>query len=126
MNIFGRLTLESLPLHEPIVVGAFLGTAFAGAALFAVITRYRLWGYLWREWFTTIDRKRIPVGAKYTPIATVVDSTGKNYGDAAGLIELSGGGRILYLACNLQHDPDRGFAFIEATARFLIHASKKR
>jgi cytochrome o ubiquinol oxidase subunit 1 len=59
--VFGRLSLDALPLHEPIVVAAFIGTALAGAALLAAVTKYKLWGYLWREWFTTIDHKKIGI-----------------------------------------------------------------
>jgi cytochrome o ubiquinol oxidase subunit I len=59
--IFGRLSLAALPLHEPIVVATFVAVAIGGIALFAAITRYQLWGYLWREWITTIDHKRIGI-----------------------------------------------------------------
>jgi cytochrome o ubiquinol oxidase subunit 1 len=59
--IFGRLTLESLPFHEPILVATFAVVALGGAALFGAITYYRLWGYLWKEWFTSVDHKRIGV-----------------------------------------------------------------
>ena len=51
--IFGRLTLESLPLHEPIVVWTFVVVALGGVALVGALTYFRLWGYLWREWFTS-------------------------------------------------------------------------
>jgi len=60
-TLFGRLSLESLPLHEPIVVGTFIAVAFGAAALLAAITKYQLWGYLWREWFTSIDHKKIGI-----------------------------------------------------------------
>src|SRR5271166_6011284 len=59
--IFGRLTLESLPLHEPIIVGTFAVVAMGGLAVFGAVTYFRLWGYLWREWFTTVDHKRIGI-----------------------------------------------------------------
>lgn len=59
--IFGRLSLESLPFHEPILVATFAVVALGGAALVGAITYYRLWGYLWREWFTTVDHKRIGI-----------------------------------------------------------------
>ena len=59
--IFGRLNWGVLPLHEPLVVMAFIGTALAGAALLVAVTKYKLWGYLWREWFTTIDHKKIGI-----------------------------------------------------------------
>lgn len=59
--IFGRLSLESLPLHEPIVVATFCGVALGGVALVGALTYFRLWGYLWKEWFTTVDHKRIGI-----------------------------------------------------------------
>jgi len=59
--IFGRLTLASLPLHEPIVVYTFIGVALGGLAVLGAITYFRLWGYLWREWFTSIDHKKIGI-----------------------------------------------------------------
>ncbi|WP_315762746.1 cytochrome o ubiquinol oxidase subunit I [Sphingomonas sp. Y38-1Y] len=68
--IFGRLTLEALPLHEPIVVGAFVGTALLGLALLGLVTKYKLWGYLWTEWFTTVDHKKI--GIMYMILGTVM------------------------------------------------------
>ena len=60
-TIFGRLSLESLPLHEPILVGTFIAVAIGGFAVLGALTRYRLWGYLWREWFTSIDHKKIGI-----------------------------------------------------------------
>ncbi|CCB67938.1 cytochrome o ubiquinol oxidase subunit I [Hyphomicrobium sp. B1] len=59
--IFGRLTLESIPYHEPILVMTFIGVAIGGAVVLGAITYYRLWGYLWHEWFTSVDHKRIGV-----------------------------------------------------------------
>ncbi|RWE42739.1 MAG: cytochrome o ubiquinol oxidase subunit I [Mesorhizobium sp.] len=59
--IFGRLTLESLPLYEPIVVATFVAVALGGIALLGVITYFKLWTYLWREWFTSVDHKKIGI-----------------------------------------------------------------
>ena len=60
--IFGRLTLDSLPLHEPILVGTFVVVALGGARRCSPrLTYFRLWGYLWREWFTSVDHKRIGI-----------------------------------------------------------------
>src|SRR3984893_7285861 len=59
--IFGRLTLDAFPIHEPILVATFLGVALGGVAVFVAITYFRLWGYLWKEWFTSVDHKRIGV-----------------------------------------------------------------
>jgi len=59
--LLGRLNLEALPLHEPIVVATFAVVALGGAALVAALTYFRLWGYLWREWFTSVDHKKIGI-----------------------------------------------------------------
>ena len=59
--VFGRLTLDSFPIHEPIVLATFVVVASAGAALLAVLTWAGAWPYLWREWFTSVDHKRIGV-----------------------------------------------------------------
>ncbi|BBF71145.1 MULTISPECIES: cytochrome o ubiquinol oxidase subunit I [Sphingomonas] len=59
--IFGRLDWSSLPLHEPIVVGTFIMVMLGGLVVVAGITKYKLWGMLWRDWFTTVDHKRIGI-----------------------------------------------------------------
>jgi cytochrome o ubiquinol oxidase subunit 1 len=68
--IFGKLGLDSLPLHEPIVVGTFIGSAVLGLAVLAILTYYKLWGYLWKEWFTSVDHKKI--GIMYIVLALVM------------------------------------------------------
>ncbi|SDY54704.1 cytochrome o ubiquinol oxidase subunit 1 [Lysobacter sp. yr284] len=59
--IFGRLTWDSIPLHEPILLATFAMVAIGGIATVALLTRYKLWGYLWSEWFTSIDHKKIGI-----------------------------------------------------------------
>ncbi|MFT3977927.1 MAG: cytochrome o ubiquinol oxidase subunit I [Sphingomonas bacterium] len=59
--LFGRLTLDAIPYHEPILVATFAGVAVGGIAVLAALTYFRLWGYLWREWITTVDHKRIGI-----------------------------------------------------------------
>ena len=59
--IFGRLTIEAIPYHEPILIGTFIAVAIGGIALLALITKHKLWGYLWSEWFTSIDHKKIGI-----------------------------------------------------------------
>jgi cytochrome o ubiquinol oxidase subunit 1 len=68
--IFGRLTISELPLDEPIVVYTFIVVAILGVALFGAITYFKLWGYLWREWFTSMDHKRI--GIMYMALGLVM------------------------------------------------------
>src|ERR1700687_6451346 len=59
--IFGRLTLDAFPIHEAILVATFIVVAMGGIAVVGAISYFRLWGYLWREWFTSVDHKRIGV-----------------------------------------------------------------
>ncbi|VVE39951.1 cytochrome o ubiquinol oxidase subunit I [Pandoraea aquatica] len=59
--IFGRLTLEAIPYHEPILLATFAGVAIGGIVVLGAITYFKLWGYLWREWFTSIDHKKIGI-----------------------------------------------------------------
>ncbi|WP_409020328.1 cytochrome o ubiquinol oxidase subunit I [Brevundimonas vesicularis] len=58
--IFGRLDLNALP-HDPIVLSTFVVVVLGGLATLALVTKYRLWGYLWKEWFTTVDHKKIGI-----------------------------------------------------------------
>ena len=68
--IFGRLTLEAIPYHEPILVVTFLGVALGGIAVLALVTKFKLWGYLWTEWFTSVDHKKI--GIMYIILAIIM------------------------------------------------------
>ncbi|MDZ4319318.1 MAG: cytochrome o ubiquinol oxidase subunit I, partial [Phenylobacterium sp.] len=59
--IFGRLTPEALPLHEPILVVTMIVVLLGGVALLGALTYFKLWGDLWKEWFTTVDHKKIVI-----------------------------------------------------------------
>ena len=59
--MLGKLSLDAIPWHEPIIMGTGIMVALGGCVLLAVITRYRLWGYIWREWITTVDHKKVGV-----------------------------------------------------------------
>lgn len=68
--IFGRLTWDVLPLHEPIVVITFVIVAIGGLAVVGALTYFKLWGYLWKEWFTSVDHKK--VGIMYMVLGLVM------------------------------------------------------
>ncbi|MEH6785416.1 MAG: cytochrome o ubiquinol oxidase subunit I [Alcanivorax jadensis] len=59
--IFGRLTWDAIPFHDPIILATFAVVAVGGVAMLVALTRYKLWGYLWTEWFTSIDHKKIGI-----------------------------------------------------------------
>ncbi len=58
--LLGRLGLDAIPT-EPIVLVTFAGVATGGLALVAALTYFRLWSYLWKEWFTSVDHKKIGI-----------------------------------------------------------------
>ncbi|MBE94832.1 MAG: cytochrome o ubiquinol oxidase subunit I [Marinobacter sp.] len=68
--IFGRLSLESIPYHEPILVVTFIVAALAGLAVAGFITYKKFWGTLWRDWITSIDHKKI--GIMYIILAFIM------------------------------------------------------
>ncbi|QLE79457.1 cytochrome o ubiquinol oxidase subunit I [Francisella sp. Scap27] len=62
-------------LYEPvsqqlIILVMFIGISVGGVALLGGITYFKKWGYLWSEWFTTIDHKKI--GTMYVIVALVM------------------------------------------------------
>ncbi|KNY19326.1 cytochrome o ubiquinol oxidase subunit I [Methylobacterium sp. ARG-1] len=59
--ILGRFTIEQIPYHEPILQATFAGVAVVGLAVLGVITYFRFWGPLWRDWVTSIDHKKIGI-----------------------------------------------------------------
>jgi cytochrome o ubiquinol oxidase subunit 1 len=60
-TIFGRLGWESFPVHEPILLVTFIVVVILGLGIVGAVTKYRLWGYLWTEWFTSVDHKKIGI-----------------------------------------------------------------
>ncbi|MGK6306527.1 cytochrome o ubiquinol oxidase subunit I [Variovorax sp. DT-64] len=59
--IFGRLTWEAFPYHEPILVATFAAVVLGGLGIVGAMSYYRAWGTLWRDWITSIDHKKIGV-----------------------------------------------------------------
>ncbi|RUR53171.1 cytochrome o ubiquinol oxidase subunit I [Vreelandella populi] len=68
--MFGKLSLEAIPYHEPILVIAGLVGILGGAALLGALTYFRKWGWLWSEWFTSVDHKKL--GIMYFIVALIM------------------------------------------------------
>ncbi|HWZ46854.1 MAG TPA: cbb3-type cytochrome c oxidase subunit I, partial [Herbaspirillum sp.] len=68
--MFGKLTLDAIPYHEPIIMGTLAVVALLGALLLGAITYFGKWKYLWTEWFTSVDHKR--VGTMYIILALIM------------------------------------------------------
>ncbi|CAL4324685.1 Cytochrome bo(3) ubiquinol oxidase subunit 1 [Buchnera aphidicola (Eriosoma grossulariae)] len=59
--MFGKLTLSAIPYNEPIIMFTYLGIIFFTLFIISIITYFQKWQYLWLEWFTSVDHKRIAV-----------------------------------------------------------------
>ncbi|WP_160063320.1 cytochrome o ubiquinol oxidase subunit I [Psychromonas sp. L1A2] len=70
MSFLGKLSLDAIPYHEPILVFTMAAIAIGGIVLFTLITKYKKWGVLWRDWITSVDHKRL--GIMYIFVALVM------------------------------------------------------
>ena len=68
--LFGKLSLHAIPFNVPIILWTFVGTAILAVAVLGAITYMGKWGYLWREWLTSIDHKKI--GIMYLVLALIM------------------------------------------------------
>lgn len=70
MSFLGKLTLESIPYHEPIIMVTLAVVALIGVIIAALITKHKKWAVLWNDWFTSVDHKRL--GIMYIVLALVM------------------------------------------------------
>ncbi|NUA28538.1 cytochrome o ubiquinol oxidase subunit I [Cupriavidus basilensis] len=68
--MFGKLNLEAIPYHEPIIMGTLAAVILGGVALLGAVTYFGKWKYLWTEWICSVDHKRI--GVMYIIMALVM------------------------------------------------------
>ena len=61
MNFLGKLDWSAIPLDQPIPLAAAALIGFIMAGVLVWITVRGHWPYLWREWITSVDHKRIGV-----------------------------------------------------------------
>ncbi|HTW53221.1 MAG TPA: cytochrome o ubiquinol oxidase subunit I [Stellaceae bacterium] len=59
--MLGRLTLAAIPFNEPIPLITSLVVILIVLAVLGTVTVKGWWPYLWREWITSVDHKRIGV-----------------------------------------------------------------
>jgi len=59
--MLGKLSWDAIPFHEPIALVAGGGAVLGVLAVLAMITVKGWWPYLWSEWLTSVDHKRIGV-----------------------------------------------------------------
>lgn len=58
--MFGKLTLDAF-LHGPIETVPQLMVVAGAVGVVVFFTYFKLWGWLWREWITSVDHKKIAV-----------------------------------------------------------------
>jgi cytochrome o ubiquinol oxidase subunit I len=68
--MLGRLTLSAIPFDQPIIMGAFGFMGLVAISVMGVLTYSRKWTWLWTEWLTSVDHKKI--GVMYIMLAIVM------------------------------------------------------
>jgi cytochrome o ubiquinol oxidase subunit 1 len=66
---FGKLTLDALP-HEWFTIAGTAALFLGGLSAVALVTYYKRWRWLWRDWLTSTDPKKI--GIMYIVVASLM------------------------------------------------------
>jgi len=66
----GKLSWDAIPFDQPIVMGTLVVLGIAIVGILLLITIRGWWSYLWHEWITSVDHKRI--GVMYVIVALVM------------------------------------------------------
>src|ERR1700682_602348 len=59
--MLGKLSWAAIPFNQPIPMAASLGVIVGVLFVLGLVTWKGWWPYLWREWLTSVDHKRIGV-----------------------------------------------------------------
>jgi cytochrome o ubiquinol oxidase subunit I len=68
--MLGRLSLAAIPLNEPLPIISGAVVVLIILAVLGIITVKGWWPYLWREWITSVDHKRI--GVMYVALGLIM------------------------------------------------------
>ncbi|MCH9631687.1 MAG: Cytochrome bo(3) ubiquinol oxidase subunit 1 [Chlamydiae bacterium] len=69
MHFWGRLTIDAFK-HDWIEYAAGLSMVFGAIALIGLLTYLKRWKWLWNEWITSVDHKKI--GIMYLAVAFIM------------------------------------------------------
>jgi cytochrome o ubiquinol oxidase subunit 1 len=72
--MFGKLSWSAIPFDQPIPLITSVVLILAIAGVLALVTAKGWWPYLWREWITSVDHKRI--GVMYVLLGVVMLTRG--------------------------------------------------
>ncbi len=67
--LIGRLSLEYLPT-DPATIGAAIGMPLGALVVAGLLTYYKKWTWLWKNWLTSLDAKKI--GVMYIVVALLM------------------------------------------------------
>jgi cytochrome o ubiquinol oxidase subunit 1 len=70
MNLLGKLSWSQIPYDQPIIMGASGMVVLGVVLVLGWVTLKGYWPYLWREWLTSVDHKRI--GVMYIVLALLM------------------------------------------------------
>ncbi|AIO70401.1 cytochrome o ubiquinol oxidase subunit I [Burkholderia oklahomensis] len=68
--MFGKLTLSAIPFDQPIIMGAAAFMGLVVLAILGALTYTKRWKWLWTEWLTTVDHKKL--GVMYIIVALIM------------------------------------------------------
>ena len=68
--MLGKLTIDALPFYSDIAMGGALITVFGALGVVVLVTWLGQWRYLWTEWLTSLDHKKI--GIMYVTLALIM------------------------------------------------------
>src|SRR5690349_13558066 len=61
MNLLGKLSWSAIPFDQPIPLITSLILVLVIAGVLGIVTWKKYWPYLWNEWITSVDHKRIGI-----------------------------------------------------------------
>ncbi|PDO90570.1 hypothetical protein SA98_24930, partial [Burkholderia mallei] len=64
------MTLSAIPFDQPIVMGAAALMALVALSVVGALTYTKRWKWLWCEWLTSVDHKKI--GVMYIVVAVLM------------------------------------------------------
>lgn len=69
MNL-GKLTIYSVPYNDPIIMSTIAILTTISFIIIGLITYHKKWMYLWKEWLTSVDHKKI--GIMYIMVSCIM------------------------------------------------------
>ncbi|MCR3755076.1 MAG: cytochrome bo3 ubiquinol oxidase subunit 1 [Candidatus Westeberhardia cardiocondylae] len=59
--MFGKLSINSIPYNEPIIMYTLYSIIAISIIIISIITYFKKWKFIWEEWITSVDHKKIGI-----------------------------------------------------------------